>query len=193
MILLIDNYDSFSFNLYQMIGSLGQEILVVRNDQITIETIRHLQPTHIVLSPGPGHPAEAGICVQAVSSFVGQIPILGVCLGHQAICHAFGAVVSQAKTLMHGKISWIDLRQNCPLFSHLPDRIVAGRYHSLAVEAQTLPEFLEATAWTDEGEVMAVMHRDHPVYGLQFHPESILTPDGKSIVEQFLSLERSTT
>lgn len=191
MILLIDNYDSFSFNLYQMIGSLGHEVRVVRNDQVSLEEIHHLQPSHIVLSPGPGRPEEAGICVEVVASFSRTLPILGVCLGHQAICHAFGAVISQAKTLMHGKVSWVDLDQKCPLFSTLPERIPAGRYHSLAVESQTLPETLKVTALTDKGEVMAVMHRSHPLFGLQFHPESILTPDGNKIIQSFLSLERS--
>lgn len=189
MILLIDNYDSFSYNLVQMIGSIHPDIWVVRNDRITIEEIREMSPTHVVLSPGPGYPKDAGILEQAVGELKGQFPILGVCLGHQGICEAFGGTISHAKKLMHGKQSNIDINNESPLFRGLPSRIQAARYHSLAAEDTTLPDELEITARDcEEGEVMAVQHKMYPIYGLQFHPESILTPDGKRILENFLSL-----
>ncbi|MDR3305609.1 MAG: aminodeoxychorismate/anthranilate synthase component II [Clostridiales Family XIII bacterium] len=210
MILLIDNYDSFSYNLYQQIGSVlralraaanepahtafvidqaPEEILVIRNDAITTDEIETLSPSHLVLSPGPGCPADAGVCIEAVRRFAGLIPILGVCLGHQAICEAFGATVSYAKELMHGKSSLITVDGACPIFSLLPPRIEAARYHSLAAIESTMPPELAVTAWTDDGEIMAVAHRDHPVYGVQFHPESILTPKGSEIMKNFLSIE----
>lgn len=186
MILLIDNYDSFSYNLYQLIGSLRPDVQVARNDALTLEEIERLGPEAIVLSPGPGRPAGAGICVPAVCRFAGRIPILGVCLGHQAICEAFGGTVSYAAQLMHGKQSRILLDRTCPLFTDLPETIPAARYHSLAAVEETLPACLQVTARTEDGEVMAVRHRKFPVYGLQFHPESILTPQGAVILKHFL-------
>ncbi len=188
MILLIDNYDSFSYNLYQLIGSINPDIRVVRNDELTIGEIESLAPDAIILSPGPGRPSDAGIIVEAARHFAGKIPILGVCLGHQAICESFGATVSYAKHLMHGKPSPISVDTNCLLFHGLPETIQGARYHSLAVLEETLPEELVVCARTADGEVMAVRHRDFDVYGLQFHPESILTSNGRVIVSNFLSL-----
>jgi anthranilate synthase component 2 len=188
VILLIDNYDSFSFNLYQLIGSINPDIKVVRNDGISLADIVVLHPSHIVISPGPGRPADAGICEDVVSSFAGNIPILGVCLGHQAICEVFGATISYAKTLMHGKASVITLEPGSVLFAGLPPSIQGARYHSLAAMPDTLPDTLVVTATASDGEIMAVQHRDHAVYGLQFHPESILTPDGKTILVNFLAI-----
>jgi anthranilate synthase component II len=185
MILLIDNYDSFSYNLYQLIGSINPDIFVIRNDQKTIEEIEALHPEAIILSPGPGKPCDAGICTEAARHFAGKVPILGVCLGHQAICEAFGATVTYAKTLMHGKQSKINIDYNEMIFNGLPEVIDGARYHSLAALAETLPEELIVIARSDDGEVMAVRHRDYEVYGLQFHPESILTPDGKVILRNF--------
>ena len=189
MILLIDNYDSFSYNLVQMIGSIDPDIRVVRNDRITIEDIKEMSPSHLVLSPGPGYPKDAGILEQAVRELKGRMPILGVCLGHQGICEAFGGTISHARKLMHGKQSSIEVNNQSPLFKGLAPRIQAARYHSLAAEEGNLPGELEIIAKdSEEGEVMAVQHREYPVYGLQFHPESILTPDGKQILGNFLSL-----
>ena len=186
MILLIDNYDSFSYNLYQLIGKIRQDIRVIRNDELTVEEIAELPCDHIVLSPGPGKPEQAGICEDVVRAFAGKIPILGVCLGHQAICEVYGATVTYAKQLMHGKQSMLRLDTDCPIFKGLPETVPAARYHSLAALPDTLPEELLVTAVTEEGEVMAVAHRDFPVYGLQFHPESILTPDGEVMIRNFL-------
>ncbi|MDR3161045.1 MAG: aminodeoxychorismate/anthranilate synthase component II [Spirochaetaceae bacterium] len=186
MILLIDNYDSFSYNLYQGIGTLDPHIRVVRNDGISLAEIVVLRPSHIVISPGPGRPADSGICEEVIRSFAGHIPILGVCLGHQAICEVFGAVVSYAKTLMHGKASAITLDRSCPLFEGLPSSIRGARYHSLAVREETIPPALRVCARSDDGEIMGVWHREAAVYGLQFHPESILTPEGGRILENFL-------
>lgn len=192
MILLIDNYDSFSFNLYQLIGSLNPDIKVVRNDEISLAEIVVLRPSHIVISPGPGKPADSGVCGETVAAFAGKIPILGVCLGHQVICEAFGATVTYAKTLMHGKASAVALDADCPLFAGLPPVIQAARYHSLAADPATIPpEILAVVARTGEGEVMAVQRRGQPVYGLQFHPESILTPQGERIAANFLRQTRS--
>lgn len=188
MILLIDNYDSFSYNLYQLVGSISPDIRVVRNDELTVEGIRALKPTHLILSPGPGRPAEAGICEEAVRSLAGEMPILGVCLGHQAIFEAFGGSITYAKELMHGKQSRVRVDLSCPLFRGLEEVIPAARYHSLAAEESTLPECLRITARTEDGEVMGVMHREYPVYGVQFHPESILTPQGSRILNNFLSI-----
>lgn len=187
MILLIDNFDSFSYNLYQLVGSLDPDIRVVRNDSITLDEIARLNPGRIILSPGPGRPSEAGICEDVIRTFGGKIPILGVCLGHQAICEVYGATVTYAKRLMHGKQSVANLQGNSRLFVGLPDQIPVARYHSLAADPDTVPPELTVTAVTDEGEIMAVEHREFPVYGLQFHPESILTPDGRKIMENFLS------
>ena len=190
MILLIDNYDSFSYNLYQLIGSLRDEIKVIRNDELSLEEIEALKPEVLILSPGPGKPSDAGICVEAVQHFAGKIPILGVCLGHQAICQAFGATVSYAKTLMHGKQSSLTIDSSSPIFKGLPTVIAGARYHSLAAMEDTIPKVLTVIARSDDGEVMAVKHNDYEVYGLQFHPESILTPDGAEILENFLQGDR---
>ena len=186
MILLIDNYDSFSYNLYQMVGEMEPDIRVVRNDALTVEELRALQPDRVILSPGPGRPEGAGVTMEAVTALGGDIPILGVCLGHQAICAAFGATVTYAKKLMHGKQSQVTLDQTCPLFAGCPSRARVARYHSLAVDPASLPACLQVTAATDEGEVMAVRHKVYPIYGLQFHPESILTPNGKTMLQNFL-------
>lgn len=187
MILLIDNYDSFSYNLFQLIGSLNPDIKVIRNDAASVKEIEEMHPQAIILSPGPGKPEDAGICIEAVNKLGGKIPILGVCLGHQSICTAYGGTVSYAKELMHGKQSVITLDKSCPIFQGLPDTIPVARYHSLALLEDTLPSSLIITARTEDGEVMAVRHKTYPVYGLQFHPESILTPDGKTIVRNFLN------
>lgn len=186
MILLIDNYDSFSYNLYQLIGSIDPDIRVVRNDAMMTEEIAALSPKAIILSPGPGRPEDAGICVDVVRQLGSQFPILGVCLGHQAICHAYGGTVTYAKELMHGKQSMTSVSDSCPLFQDLPKEIPVARYHSLALDADTLPPELTITATAEDGEVMAVAHKAYPVFGLQFHPESILTPDGKTILKNFL-------
>ncbi len=188
MILLIDNYDSFSYNLYQLVGSLNPDIKVIRNDEMNIEQIEELQPEKIILSPGPGRPAESGICEKVIEYFKGKIPILGVCLGHQAIAEVFGATVSYAKSIMHGKQSMIQIVQPSKLFAGLDKEFAGARYHSLAVLAETVPEELKITAQTHDGEVMAIEHKTYPVYGLQFHPESILTPQGEIILKNFLEL-----
>lgn len=186
MILLIDNYDSFAYNLYQLIGEISSDIKVVRNDKITLEEIRKLNPEAIILSPGPGKPENAGICIDVVREFHKTIPILGVCLGHQAICVAFGGTVSHAKRLMHGKSSDIGLDYDF-IFKGLPSQINVGRYHSLSLVEETLPDCLEVISKSkDDGEIMTVKHKQYNVYGLQFHPESILTPDGLTIMENFL-------
>jgi anthranilate synthase component 2 len=189
MILLIDNYDSFSFNLYQLIGGFNPDIRVVRSDEVSLAGIVVERPSHIVISPGPGKPADAGLCPQVVSSFAGKIPILGVCLGHQVICEVFGGVVSYAKTLRHGKASTITLDTSCPIFAGLPPVIQGARYHSLAADASAVPETLIISARSEDGEIMGLCHRDFPVYGVQFHPESILTPEGKQIVANFLKIK----
>ena len=186
MILLIDNYDSFSYNLFQLVGEVNPDVVVYRNDKITLDEIRSLNPEAIILSPGPGKPENAGICIDVVKEFYDKIPILGVCLGHQAICTAFGAKVSYAKRLMHGKSSIISL-DNDSIFEGLESEISVGRYHSLSLKEDTLPESLRIISKAmDDGEVMAVRHNEFNVYGLQFHPESILTPDGLKIIENFL-------
>ena len=186
MILLIDNYDSFSYNLFQLIGEVNRDIVVFRNDMITPEEIAKLNPEAILLSPGPGKPENAGICIDIVKQFHDEIPILGVCLGHQAICEALGGTVSHAKRLMHGKSSKISLDYDF-IFKGLPSEITVGRYHSLSLVEDTLPDCLEIISKAkDDGEIMAVKHRDFNVYGLQFHPESILTPDGLTIIRNFL-------
>lgn len=186
MILLIDNYDSFSYNLYQLAGSINPDIKVIRNDEMTIDQIRQLRPERIILSPGPGRPEDAGVCIEAASAFAGDTPILGVCLGHQAICAAFGAEVIHARRLMHGKQSQVTLDTGCPLFRGLPPVIPVARYHSLAADPDSLPDCLAVTARAEDGEVMAVQHKTYPIYGVQFHPESILTPDGAAILQNFL-------
>jgi anthranilate synthase component 2 len=186
MILLIDNYDSFSYNLVQIIGTINDDIRVARNDAIRLADIAVMSPSRIVISPGPGKPADAGICEDLIRSFAGIFPIMGVCLGHQAICEAFGAVVTHAAHLMHGKASAVSIDAGCPLFAGLPPVIQAGRYHSLAVDEATLPPALRVTARSDDGEVMAVEAPGKQVYGVQFHPESILTPLGTNIIANFL-------
>lgn len=190
MILLIDNYDSFSYNLFQLIGEISPDIKVTRNDKITIEEIESLNPEAIILSPGPGKPENAGICIDIVKSFHDRVPILGVCLGHQAICAAFGGRISHAKRLMHGKSSMISLDYDF-IFKGLPSEINVGRYHSLSLVEDTLPDCLEVISKSkDDREIMAVKHREFNVYGLQFHPESILTPDGFTIMENFIEKVR---
>ena len=188
MILLVDNYDSFAYNLYQYVGELEPDIRVIRNDELTVEEIRNLGPDRIILSPGPGRPEDAGIIIPAARELGKDIPILGVCLGHQAICAAFGATVTYAKELMHGKQSEVKFDLKCPLFKGCPEIAPVARYHSLAADANTIPECLKITALTTDGEVMAVQHKDYPIYGVQFHPESIMTPDGKTILKNFINL-----
>lgn len=186
MILLIDNYDSFSYNLYQMIGEIEPDIKVVRNDEMTVEEIRALAPKRLILSPGPGRPEQAGIIVEAAGTLGREIPTLGVCLGHQAICKAFGAVITYAKELMHGKQSKINFEGDCSLFRGCPQGMPVARYHSLAADESTIPNCLRVTARTDDGEVMAVQHREYPIYGVQFHPESIMTPEGGRMLRNFI-------
>lgn len=201
MILLIDNYDSFSYNLYQLIGSIQPDIKVIRNDEMTIEEIEKLVPSHIILSPGPGKPSDAGICEDVVRAFQGKIPILGVCLGHQAICEVYGATVTYAKRLMHGKQSICTIEDD-EIFNGVGRgesleegtengdgnrKLRVARYHSLAAKEEGFPEELKVIATADDdGEIMAVRHKDYKVYGLQFHPESILTPEGMSLLRNFL-------
>lgn len=187
MILLIDNYDSFSYNLYQLIGQIDEDINVFRNDKITLDEISRLNPSMIVLSPGPGRPEDAGICIDIVKEFYDKIPILGVCLGHQSICMAFGGVISYASELMHGKSSIVSLSDDL-IFKGLDKEITVGRYHSLSLKDETLPKELKVISRSDNGEIMAVKHEKFNVYGLQFHPESILTPDGLSILTNFSEL-----
>ncbi|GHV78915.1 aminodeoxychorismate/anthranilate synthase component II [Spirochaetia bacterium] len=188
MILLIDNYDSFSYNLYQLIGGLNPDVRVIRNDEMAVADIVVLRPSHIVISPGPGRPSNAGICEKLIAALAPRLPILGVCLGHQAICEVFGATITYAKTLMHGKSSMIKVDTSSPLFAGMSNTIQGARYHSLAAGADTIPADLKVIATSDDGEVMAVQHRNYPVYGVQFHPESILTPDGKQILINFLGV-----
>lgn len=187
MILLIDNYDSFSYNLYQMIGSMEPDIRVIRNDEYLADEVEKMQPEAIVLSPGPGKPEDAGVCTDVVRRLYKEAPILGVCLGHQVICEAFGGVVSYAKEPMHGKASMIQVDQNSKMFAGISKETTAGRYHSLIARRKELPACLKITAQTNQGEIMAVEHRKYPVYGLQFHPESVLTPDGSRMLQNFLS------
>lgn len=186
MILLIDNYDSFSYNLYQLAGEIHPDIRVIRNDELSVEQIRDLNPSHIILSPGPGRPENAGISIDVVKVLGPCIPILGVCLGHQAICAAYGAEITYAAHLMHGRQSEVSFQTDCPIFHGCPEKAGAARYHSLAVREDTLPECLQVTARSDDGEVMAVAHRKYPVFGVQFHPESIMTPDGHTMLNNFL-------
>lgn len=188
MTLLIDNYDSFSYNLYQLVGSIDPDIRVIRNDLMTAAEIAALRPSRIILSPGPGRPADAGVCEDVIRTLAGTIPILGVCLGHQAICEVFGATVTYAKQLMHGRQSEADIDTTSPLFHGLPNTISVARYHSLAADPATMPPALRVTARTAEGEIMAVEHTQYPLFGVQFHPESILTPNGETIVKNFLEV-----
>lgn len=186
MTLLIDNYDSFSYNLYQMIGEIDPAIKIIRNDEMSVEEIGNLKPNHIILSPGPGRPEDAGVIVEVVKKLGKDIPILGVCLGHQAICTAYEATVTYAKRLMHGKQSMVKFDKKCSLFCNCPDTAFVARYHSLAVDTETIPKCLKVTAVSEEGEVMAVKHLEYPIFGVQFHPESFMTPDGKQIIINFL-------
>ena len=185
MLLLIDNYDSFSYNVYQLAGSIEPDLKVVRNDEVSVEGIRAMNPHGILLSPGPGRPEQAGVCQEVIQILGKEIPILGICLGHQAICQVFGSHITYASRLMHGKQSEITLDVKSPLFEGMETRIQVARYHSLAAEPGSLPEELKLTAQTDEGEIMAVEHREYPIYGVQFHPESVLTPQGVYIMKNF--------
>lgn len=188
MILLIDNYDSFSYNLYQLIGEIEPNIKVIRNDEMSVAEIDALSPEKIILSPGPGRPEDAGVIVDVAKTISQKIPTLGVCLGHQAICMAYGATVTYAPRLMHGKQSVVKLDRDCPLFANCPDSAPVARYHSLIAAPETIPPELKVTAVTGEGEIMAVQHRDYPLFGMQFHPESIMTPDGQNMLESFINL-----
>jgi anthranilate synthase component 2 len=186
--LIIDNYDSFTFNLYQLAGVIDPDIRVVKNDELTAAEIRALAPSRIIISPGPGRPRDAGVCEEVITELGAGIPILGVCLGHQAICEAFGAEITYARRLMHGKASHIHVANGSPIFRGLPPIIKAARYHSLAAARGTMPDELLITAEDDAGEVMGVKHRDRDIYGVQFHPESILTENGAIIMKNFLSI-----
>lgn len=188
MILLIDNYDSFSYNLYQLIGGINPNIKVIRNDEMTVDEIAKSAPSHIVLSPGPGKPKDAGICIDLVRQLKGKIPILGVCLGHQAIYEAFGGTVSYAKMLMHGKTSMALLNNTSCIFKGLDEKIKVARYHSLAGIENTLPHELQVIARTSDNEIMAVEHKSDKIFGVQFHPESVLTPMGHTIIKNFLEV-----
>jgi anthranilate synthase component 2 len=190
MILMVDNYDSFTYNLVQYLGELGAEVAVHRNDQITVDEVAALRPTHIVLSPGPCTPNEAGICLELLARLQGQVPILGVCLGHQSIGQAFGGVVKRARDVMHGKTSLVH-HNGSSVFRNLPTPYTATRYHSLIVERETLPDALEITAWTQHAdgtmdEIMGLRHKTLPIEGVQFHPESILTEHGHALLKNFL-------
>ena len=187
MILVLDNYDSFTYNLVQYLGELGAEVKVYRNDAVTVDKITDLTPERILISPGPGIPANAGIAVEAIRKFAGKVPMLGVCLGHQAIGEAFGGNVVRAKTLMHGKTSEI-CHDSRTIFRGLPYRFKATRYHSLVVDEESVPEVLEVAATTPDGVVMGLRHREFPIEGVQFHPESVMTEHGKTIIENFLQL-----
>jgi len=187
MILMIDNYDSFTYNLVQYLGELGEELVVKRNDEITLEEIEAMAPTYLMISPGPCTPNEAGISLKAIEYFAGKIPILGVCLGHQAIAQVFGGEVIRAKTLMHGKTSSIT-HEGLGLFNDLPSPIDVTRYHSLIVDENSFPNQLQVTAWTSDGEIMALKHKTLPIEGVQFHPESIMSQFGKEMLKNFLEL-----
>ncbi|MFZ7944365.1 MULTISPECIES: anthranilate synthase component II [Bacillaceae] len=194
MILLIDNFDSFTFNLYQYLGELGEEIIVYRNNQLTIEEIQNLNPKGIILSPGPGRPEDAGICIELIQTLYKSIPILGICLGHQAIGAAFGSEIRRAREIKHGKTSLIT-HQKKGLFSNIASPLEVMRYHSLSIEKNTVNHQLEISAYSnDDHEVMAIKHKQYPIYGVQFHPESIGTPSGKQILKNFLlEIERKKT
>ena len=189
MILLIDNYDSFSYNLVQLVGELDPDVKVIRNDELTLDEIKAMKPDRVILSPGPGRPENAGVTMEAARELGKECPVLGVCLGHQAICAAFGAAITYARQLMHGKQSVAALDTDCPLFRGCPAETKVARYHSLAADPAAIPNVLKITARTADGEIMAVEHRELPVYGVQFHPESILTPYGRTILKNFLELK----
>ncbi len=186
MILLIDNYDSFTYNLLQFCGSIEPEIKVVRNDAVTVDEIREMKPSHIILSPGPGYPKDAGVCEEVIRELKGEFPILGVCLGHQAVCEVFGAEITHAVKLMHGKKSELKVDNTCKIFKDMPETVSGARYHSLIAKRSSIPDCLAVTAVDDMGEVMAVRHKDYEIYGLQFHPESILTENGIKMIENFI-------
>lgn len=193
MILLIDNYDSFSYNVVQLVGGLckkikGMDIKVIRNDEMTVAEVEKLAPTHIILSPGAGRPADAGICEAVVQTMKGKCRILGICLGHQGICETFGANITYAGKLMHGKQSSVKINNNSVIFKGLPDMVKVARYHSLVADKNSIPEQLEVIAEDETGEVMAVQHKDYDIFGLQFHPESVMTPQGSIIMRNFLEL-----
>ncbi len=188
MIVLIDNYDSFSYNLVQLIGELNRDIKVIRNDELTVKEIDELHPEAIIISPGPGRPEDAGVCERVIQELGAKYKILGVCLGHQAICESFGATITYAKELMHGKQSVVTINEKSKLFQGLGADTKVARYHSLAADSNTIPSEFEITAVTEDGEVMAVEHKKYPIYGVQFHPESILTPDGKQMLKNFLEI-----
>lgn len=187
MILFIDNYDSFTYNLVQYCGSVTPDIKVVRNDEITIDEIKKLNPSSIILSPGPGYPKDAGICEQVITQLKGEYPILGICLGHQAICEVFGAEITHAKKLMHGKQSDIIIDTDCKLFADMPRVVQGARYHSLIAKRDTIPDTLKIIAEDNSGEVMGVKHKQYEIYGLQFHPESILTSHGMQMIKNFIN------
>lgn len=189
MILLLDNYDSFVYNLYQYIGEYKEDIKVLRNDALSLSQIIALQPEKIILSPGPGRPKDAGVMEEVIAYFFDKVPILGICLGHQAICEVFGSTITYAKKVMHGKTSILSMTENQPLFKGINNYQVA-RYHSLVADVKTIKEPLQIIARSEDGEVMAVKHAMYPVYGLQFHPESILTIDGKQIIKNFIEGEK---
>lgn len=188
MILLIDNYDSFSYNLFQLVGAINDDIKIIRNDEMTVDEIKELAPSHIILSPGPKRPKDAGVCIDVVKELGSEMKILGVCLGHQSICEAYGGVVSYAKQLMHGKQSKCEIDNSSKLFKGLENSIDVARYHSLSADESTLPDCLKITAKTDDGEIMAVEHKKYNVFGVQFHPESIMTPNGIDIIRNFLEV-----
>ncbi|NLT11297.1 MAG: aminodeoxychorismate/anthranilate synthase component II [Clostridiaceae bacterium] len=194
MILLIDNYDSFVYNVYQLVGSINPDVKVIRNDALTVGEIEALSPTHIIISPGPGYPCDAGVSIDLIRTLSGKIPILGICLGHQAIAEAFGGEIIHARELVHGKKRPVNILSSsstgeylCPLFSGLPSTIEVARYHSLAANADNMPDALIVTALAPDNTIMAVQHRKYPVFGIQFHPESILTTVGDTIMKNFLS------
>lgn len=186
MILLIDNYDSFSYNLYQLIGTINDDIKVIRNDEMNVDEIKALKPEYIILSPGPKRPQDAGVCIDVAKNLGDESKILGVCLGHQSICEAYGATITYAKELMHGKQSVCEVDNTDVLFKGLDKNVVVARYHSLAADEKTMPDCLKVIARTDDGEIMAVKHKTKNIWGVQFHPESIMTPDGITMLKNFL-------
>jgi len=192
LILIIDNYDSFTFNLYQMAGQINPDVIVIRNDKITVERVKKLNPSHLIISPGPGYPKDAGICEELILNIT-DVPILGVCLGHQAIGESFGGKIIKARHPMHGKASQIIVEnKECILFKGLPSKILVGRYHSLVVDSKSFPSELEAVGFDENRQIMALKHRQYHIYGIQFHPESVLTPLGHEILKNFLSIGKET-